>query len=199
MVNLKIFNKWDVSQVKLQDLGLINYITVTPMLVPKTTGRHEEKQFYKSRVNIVERLINKLFVSGHRGKKHKLNSGFNVGKTITSANIVKKAFEIIEKRMNVNPVQVLVTAVENSAPMEEVISYQKGGIFVREAVVTSPQRRVDLALKHLAQGTYKASKNSKKKAFEVLSEQLMLAYKNDATCMAISEKTRREKEARGAR
>ncbi|MCK5177248.1 MAG: 30S ribosomal protein S7, partial [Candidatus Aenigmarchaeota archaeon] len=146
-----------------------------------------------------ERLINKLFVVGHKGKKHKITSGHNVGKTYRTMNTVIEAFEIIEQKTKKNPIEVLVGAMQNSAPIEEVISFQRRGIIVRDIVLTSPQRRLDLALRHTCQGTYRTSFNSKKKASAALSDELMNAYNNNAKSYAITEKERREKEAMGAR
>ncbi len=200
MAEIKFLNKWSFEGVEVRDPGLVNYINLKPVIVPKTGGRHARQQFYKSKLNIVERLINKLFVPGHKGKRHKTTSGHNVGKTINVMGIVDEAFEIIAKKTGKNPIEVLVRAIENAAPLEEVITYQRGGIFVREPVVTSPQRRVDLALRHIAQGTYQKSFNSKKSAAEALAEEILGAYNKDANVSyAYSEKIRREKEAASSR
>lgn len=197
--DIKIFNRWSTEAVEVEDEGLKAYISLEPVMFPKTGGRHARKQFHKSRLNIVERLIGKLFVAGHRGKKHKFTSGRNVGHTYTAMRTVEDAFSIIEKKTGRNPVEVLVRAIEKTAPIEEAISYQRGGSFAREAVVTSPQRRVDLALRHITQGTFASSRTSRKTAGQALAEQIMLAYKEDSGCLAVSEKVRREREALGAR
>ena len=199
MSEIKLFNKWSYDGIKVKDPGIAEYVSITPVIVPRTSGKYASTQFYKSKMNVVERLLNKLFVSGHRGKKHKLTSGRNVGKTQNAANIIKEAFAIIEEKTKKNPIEVLVNAVENSAPLEEAISYQRGGIFVREGVVTSPQRRVDLALKHIAQGTQTKSSRSKKSAGTALAEEIMAAARGETASFAYSEKMRREKEASGAR
>ncbi len=196
---VKLFDKWECENIEVKDLGIAKYIKLQPVMVPRSGGKHEKKQFYKSRLHIVERLMNKLFVSGHRGKKHKISSGNNIGKSFRMYKTVKEALEIIEQRTKKNPVEVLVRAIENAAPIEEVITFQKGGIFAREGVVTSPQRRVDLVLKHLAQGTYQKSFKSKKSAAQCLADEIILTHNNDSKTFAISEKMRREKEASGAR
>lgn len=196
---MKLFNKWSSENIEVKDKGISKYINLDPVIIPKSGGRHAQQQFYKSKIHIVERLINKLFVSGHRGKKHKFSSGYNVGKTFRVCNTVKNAFDLIEKQTKENPIQVLIIAIENAAPVEEVVSHQKGGMFIRGAVITAPQRRVDLALKHIAQGTYQKSNRSKKSAAECLANEIILAYKNDSSSLAISEKIRREREAAGAR
>ncbi len=69
----------------------------------------------------------------------------------------------------------------------------------REGVVTSPQRRVDLALRHIGQGTFSSSVKNRKPAAKCLADEILLAYKNDMKSKAVSERQRREKEAHGAR
>lgn len=199
MTEIKLFNRWSTKDVKVSDPGLDNCINLTPKIVPKSGGRHAKNPFYKSKLNITERLINKMFVAGHKGKKHKFTSGHNVGNTTKTAKILMDSFSIIEEKVKKNPVEVMVKAVENSAPHEEVLTYQRGGIFARESVVTAPQRRIDLALKNLAQGAYQRSRKSKKSAEQGLSEELIAAYKNDPTSIAIQDKMRRDKEATGSR
>lgn len=195
---LLLFNRWDLSGVKIEDAGLRNYINLTPIVVPRTSGRFTT-DFNKNRMNIVERLMNKLMVPGHRGKKHKLSSGRCPASTNAIYLSVKKALEIIEKRTKTNPVQVLVRAIENSAMLEEIASYRLGGIIARQAVITSPQRRVDLALRHLTQGIYKSGFKSKRSFAEVIADELIAASNNDPKSFAIQERTRAEREAEGAR
>ena len=195
---VKYFDKWAVDDIKVE-VGLKDYITLTPVFFPKTGGKNAKTAFGKSKTNIVERLINKLFVVGHKGKKHKITSGQNVGNTYRCMNIVIDAFDRIEKQTKKNPVEILVNAVQNSAPIEEVISFQKRGIIVRDIVLTSPQRRVDLALRHISQGSYKTCFNNKKTASTSLGEEIINASNNNAKSYAITEKERREKEAMGAR
>ena len=150
-------------------------------------------------MNIVERFMNKLMVPGHRGKKHKITSGRLVGNTVNLYNHIIRAFEEIEKRTGKNPVLVLVRAIENSSPIEEVASYRMGGIIARNAVVITPQRRVDIALRYLTQGIYKSGFKSKRPLWGVIADELIAAYQNDPKSFAISERNRLEKEAEGAR
>jgi len=195
---VKLYDKWDLNEVEVHDKGLERYICLDDIMVPKSKGRHAKKQFYKSDVNIVERLLNKMYVAGHRGKKHKISSGHNIGKSNKLLGIIKKAFEMIEEEEGENPVQVLVTAIENSSPTEEVVTYQKGGIMARKAVIISPQRRVDLALRMITQGAYENRTAESLDADQALAEEIMKAY-NEESCRAIRERKRREREAEGAR
>ncbi len=194
-----LFNRWDISDAVVSDLGLKSYMNLTPIIVPRTGGKYGPKRGQKYKVPIVERFMNKLMVSGHRGKKHKLTSGHHVGKIPNLYNQVKEAFIIIEKRTSKNPIQVLVTAVENSALLEEVASYRLGGTIARNSVITSPQRRLDIALKHLTQGIYRSSFRSKQSLARVIANDLIAASTNDPKSFAVSERNRIEREAEGAR
>lgn len=199
MEGIKMFDKWDCDEVEIEDPGLRRYINLDNIMAPKSRGRHPDKQFYKADVQIVERLLNRLYVAGHRGNKHKISSGHNVGKSEKLWTMIEDAFEIIEEEIGENPVQVFVKAIENSAPEEEVVSYQRGGVIAREAVIVSPQRRVDLALRMLAQGAYENRLSAEGDAEEYLAEEIIGAYENNSSVRAVRDKQRREREAEGAR
>ena len=199
MDGIKLFDKWDCDEVELDDPGLRRYVNLENIMAPKSRGRHPDKQFYKADVQIVERLLNRLYVAGHRGNKHKISSGHNVGKSEKLWTLIEDAFEIIEEETGENPVQVFTKAIENSAPKEEVVSYQRGGVIAREAVIVSPQRRVDLALRMLAQGAYENRLSAEGDAEEYLAEEIIGAYENDSSVRAVRDRQRREREAEGAR
>lgn len=200
MTEIKIFNKWAIEGVEVLDIGLKKYIGLQAIFVPKSGGRYSKQQLHKSKMHIVERLINKLMVPGHRGKKHTITSGRVVGKYFTNYKTVKKAFERIEEVTKKNPVEVLVRAIENAALREEIANYQVGGIIVRRAVITSPQRRVDIALKNIVQAAYRKSFGKKDDIVSTLTAEIIGAYNNDKSKSdAIGERERLEKEAEGAR
>jgi small subunit ribosomal protein S7 len=196
---LLTFGRWDASDAEIGDDGLVRYINLENILAPRSKGRHTERQFYKADVPIVERLLNRLYVAGHRGKKHYITSGHNTGSSSKLWNTIEDAFEIIEEETGENPFQVLVDAIENSSPTEEVVTYQRGGVRARKAVLVAPQRRVDLALRLLAQGAYENRLANGDKADEVLAQELILAADGDDSARAVREKERREREAEGAR
>ncbi len=197
---MKFFDRWSVSGVEVGDPGLRNYINLQPKLTPKSGGRNAKKQFYKSKVSIVERLMNKMMVPGHRGKKHVFTSGRAGGKYFTEYRIVKNVFEKLEQITKKNPLEVFVRAIENSALREEIAAYQVGGIIVRRAVITSPQRRVDLALKNIVQASYRKSFGKKESMADALANEITAAYNNDASkSESIKERERIERESEGAR
>jgi len=88
-------------------------MTVTP--IAHTMGRHASKQFKKSEISLVERMINRL-----------MQTDENTGKKQQATRIVRDAFDIIHERTEENPVQILVTAVENAAPREETVRLKYG-------------------------------------------------------------------------
>jgi len=194
-----LFNRWDISQVRAEDPGLVNYINLSLVIVPRSGGKHATTAFHKNKMNIVERFMNKLMVPGHRGKKHKRTSGRCVGHTVGLYNDMKEALAIIEKRTSKNPVQVLVKAIENGALMEEVAAYRMGGIIARQAVIVSPQRRLDMSLRHLTQGIYRSKFKNRVPLPEVIASEILAASSGDAKSFAIQERNRIEKEAEGAR
>lgn len=200
MSDIKLFGRWGFEGVEVKDPGLKYYINLKPVLIPRSSGKFAKQKFHKSQMNIVERFANKLMVSGHRGKKHLITSGRNTGKTQTIFNIMKDVFEKIEGRTKENPLRVFIGAIENAALREEITSYQMGGIMVRKAVVTSPQRRVDHALAIIVQSAYRKSFGKKSSMADELVNEIVAAYKNDASkSEAIKEKERIEREAGGAR
>jgi small subunit ribosomal protein S7 len=199
-MEMKIFGRWTTQGVEVKDLGLKKYINLQPVMAPRSGGRHAKQQFHKSKMSIVERLMNKLQIPGHRSKKHVITSGKCVGKTEIHFKIVKEAFERIEEKTKKNPIEVLVAAIENSALREEITQYQVGGMMVRRAVVTSPQRRVDLALSNIVQTAYRKSFGKKDSIVDSLVNEILGAYANDASkSEAVKEKERIERESEGAR
>ncbi len=200
MADIKLFDKWDVSGIQVNDAGLKNYINFSPRLFPKSSGRFSKQQFYKSKMNIVERLINKMMVPGHKGRKHYHSSGRVVGRYITTYKIVKDAFDKIYEKTKKNPIEVLIRAIENAALREEIAGYQVGGIIVRRAVITSPQRRIDIALKIITQASYRKAFGKKETMVDSLTNEIIATYnKDNQKSDAIRERERIEKEAEGAR
>lgn len=196
---MKLFDRWDLEGIKVEDKGLQKYVSLTPVLVPRTGGRRATIRFHKSYTNIVERLMGKLMVAGHRGKKHKLSSGHNPGKTTKVYNIVEKAFDIIEKETKKNPILVFVKAIENAAPREEITTIEYGGARYPKSVDSGPQRRVDMVLKNMAQGSYAKGFKNKKRAERCLADEILNAYNLRMESNAIAKKIELERQADSSR
>ena len=199
MSEIKLFNIWSVEGITIEDKGLKQSVSLQPIIVPRTLGRYAEHRFYKSKANVIERLINKIMTPGHKGKKHFLSSRTVTGKGHTAYNIVKKVFEIIEKEMKLNPVKVFVKALENAAPREEITSIEYGGARYPQAVECSPQRRIDLTLKNMIQGSFQKSFNKKIKFEKALADEIMNAYASSQNSQAISKKLELERQADASR
>ncbi|MEA3378969.1 MAG: 30S ribosomal protein S7 [Nanoarchaeota archaeon] len=199
MSAIKLFNKWDTSGITILDRGLQGYINLQPIIIPKTGGRNVKVVFHKSKTHIVERLINKLMVPGHKGKKHKLTSGHCCGKGNNKYQIVEKMLKIIENKTSQNPVEILVRAIENAAPREEITTIEYGGARYPKAVECAPQRRIDIALRMFVQGAYAKSFNKKKRIEECLADEVLKAYNLDNTSNAIAKKLELERQADASR
>lgn len=196
---IKAFNRWDVEGIKVTDPGVIDFITLDPKIVPKTGARYAGQRFYKSKVFIVERLINKVMVPGHKGKKHWRSSGHCSGKKTLAYKAVEDAFEIVEQKLKKNPVEVFVLGVEKACPREEIVTIEYGGARYPKSVEVAPQRRVDLVLRYMAQGAYGKSFRSKVSLAQALAEEIMAAYQASAKSSAIARKRDLERQAASAK
>ena len=193
---LLLFRKWDLSDIAIQDKGLKNVISLRQSIMPLTFGRSALKRFNKADVNIVERLINKLM---HFGKKYAKNTGRMAGKKIHAINTMKTAFDIIHLKTGKNPVEVLVRAVEHSAPNEDTTRIVYGGTAYHVSVDVAPVRRIDLALKFIADGVRDATFSNPKAIEEHLAEHLILAAANDADAPSVKKKHELERVAQASR
>lgn len=194
---IKLFEKYSFDGVVVNDLGLKNIISLKPVIVPKTSGRLSQQRLARARMSIVERLISHLMVPGHRGKKHLRTSKLMSGRFNTASNLVERAFDMMSKD-GLNPLQVLVKAIENSAPREEVMTLLIGGQRLAKQVDTAPIRRVDLALRWIAEGTYQLSATGKK-ADRALYEILTQAANNQDIAFPISKRIDTERQAASSR
>ena len=183
----RIFGKWGL-EVEIEDPGLVRYISLSPIHVLHTMGRHEHHKFHKSRLNIVERLINNL-----------MRPGKNAGKKARAIKFVKNAFEIIHLETGQNPMQILVQAVVNSAPCEDTTRIRYGGIAYHQAVDISPQRRVDLALRFITEGARRAAFNNPRPFEECLAEEIIKGANKDTASHAVQKRNEMERVARHAR
>jgi small subunit ribosomal protein S7 len=185
---IKLFQKWSFKDAKVVDIGLQRYLNLTPMTTPHSMGRHEHQRFRKASVNIVERLINNL-----------MRPGKNSGKKAKTANIVKQAFEIIYLRTGKNPIEVLVKAVENCSPCEDTTRVSYGGVVYHLSVDVAPQRRIDLAIRHITEGASAASKNNPLSIQEAVANELVLAANKDIKSAGIAKRNEIERVAQSSR
>lgn len=198
-MDVKLFNQWSFDGIKVEDPGLQKYISLEPIIMPKTGARYVGSRFQKSEANIIERFVNKLMVSGHKGKKHYITSGHNTGKAANALEIMKNTMRIIEERTKKNPILVIVKALENAAPREEIITIEYGGARYPKAVECAPQRRIDVAIRYMTQGCFQKAFNKGKKAHATLAEEIINAYNLSNQSAAISKKMELERQADSSR
>lgn len=185
---IKIFEKWGTQDIEVGDPGLEKYLSVKPMLFPHSGGRHEHKRFRKSALSIVERLVNNMMRPGRTG-----------GKKTKAIGIVRNALEIVSLKTGKNPVEILVKAVVNTAPAEDVTRIAYGGIVYPISVDISPQRRIDIALRFMADGARQASFSNPKTIDECLAEEIIYAGQRDNRSFAVRKRDEMERVALASR
>jgi len=193
---IQLFHKLDATEIVINDPGLKNVISLKPAVIPVTFGRHEHQRLKKAEVNIVERLANKMM---HFGKKYAKNTGRMGGKKARMLNIVKTAFEIIHLETGKNPVELLVRAIENSSPNEDTTRIVYGGVVYHVSVDVAPLRRVDLALRFIAEGVRVSTYSSPQAIEEALAKEIILASNNDMASHAVKKKNEQERIAMASR
>jgi small subunit ribosomal protein S7 len=195
---MKIFGLFDMSEVKVEDPGLKNYVNLSSMIMPKNRGR-ERTRFSKANINILERIINLLQVPGHRGKKHKIMTNQATGKWGKNALVLIKSLKIVEQKTGKNPLQVLVTAIEKSAPRDEITTIEYGGARYPQAVDVSPSRRVNLAVRNIVHGAQDKSFGKKAKIEATLADEFIAASIESNESFALTKRIETEKMADSAR
>ncbi|HVP40703.1 MAG TPA: 30S ribosomal protein S7 [Candidatus Krumholzibacteriaceae bacterium] len=184
LTEITLWGKWSFKGIEVKDQGLQRYISLHPVYLPHSMGRHEHKRFHKAEVNIVERLANNL-----------MQPGKNAAKKTRTLNVLKNAFEIIQLNTGKNPIEILIKAVENAAPCEDTTRLSYGGIVYLMAVDISPQRRVDMALRLICEGARKNAFSNAKPLEECLAEELTLAANQDVKSHAVSKRYEMERVA----
>ena len=196
-INMLLFNKWDTSEISIEDEGLKNVILIQPfMTIPITFGRHEHQRLKKSEVHIIERLANKLM---HFGKRYAKNTGRMGGKKARVIKVVKTALDIIYLETGKNPAELLIRAIENTAPNEDTTRIVYGGVVYHVSVDVSPLRRVDLALRFIAEGVRISTYSNPQAIEEVLAKEIILASTSDMNSYAIKKKNEQERIAMSSR
>jgi len=183
-----LFGKFDVSGVLVKDVGMARYMDTSAVAVPHTGGKHATKPFAKAKMSIVERLINGM-----------MRTEDFTGKKLKAYRAVENSFDIIQKKTQKNPLQMLVDGLQHVAPREEVTRLQYGGISVPKAVDVAPARRVDLALRYICNGALEQSHKSKKPIEECLADEIIGAANNDMNVFSVSKKEEIERVASSAR
>jgi small subunit ribosomal protein S7 len=107
--------------------------------------------------------------------------------------------DIIAIRTKKNPIEILVRAIENAAPAEDVTRIAYGGIVYPISVDIAPQRRVDIALRYITNLSRQASHNNPKTVDECLADELILAAARDPKSASVKKRDEIERIALASR
>jgi small subunit ribosomal protein S7 len=199
----KLFGKYSVENIEIKDMSLAQNISLKPILVPHTFGRHTRKALGKTQVNVIERIANKLMRGGTGEKtsgKVIRTHGRLQGKKLRTLRVVEEALDIVEKETKENPVQVLIRALENAAPREDVTRVSHGGVSYQIAVDISATRRLDMALRNMALAALMGAFNKPKSLSKALADEIMSTAKGDMQASyAIKKRDETERMSRSAR
>ena len=117
------------------------------------------------------------------------------GKKSTATTIVYDAFEMIQDRMNQEPLEVFEQAMQNASPILEVKPRRVGGATYQVPVEVSADRRTSLAMRWILAA---ARARSGRSMAEKLASELMDAANNTGAAVRRREETHRMAEANRA-
>jgi small subunit ribosomal protein S5e len=191
MLLIKLFNKWQYTNLEINDLSLAPYLFVSDRFsafVPHSAGSYNKKKFNRSRCPIIERIVCALMMHGR-----------NNGKKIKAIKILKQAFEIINLLTEKNPIQILINAIINSGPKEDSTRIGSAGTMRRQAVDVSPFRRINISIHLLTSGAREAAFRNVKTMSECLADELINASKGSSNSYAVKKKDEIERIAKANR
>jgi small subunit ribosomal protein S7 len=118
------------------------------------------------------------------------------GKKETARQIVYGALNLIKDQAKTeNPIEVLETAIKNTAPIMEVRSRRVGGANYQVPVEVRPDRRLALSLRWIIEG---ARGKKGKPMKEKLADELIASAKNEGEAVKKRENTHKMAEANKA-
>ncbi len=129
---------------------------------------------------IVTKLINQIMLDGKKG---------------TAQSIVYGAFDIIKEKMNQEPLDVFMQALNNVMPVLEVKARRVGGANYQVPMEIRPERRQTLAIRWIVLCTRKRSERETEKK---LAAELMDAYNSTGGAFKKKEDMHRMAEANKA-
>jgi small subunit ribosomal protein S7 len=125
-----------------------------------------------------------------------INYVMNEGKKNTARKIVYTAFDLIKEKAKVeDPMEVFETALKNAGPTMEVRSRRVGGANYQVPREVRPERRAYLSMKWIIDAA-KAKKG--KPMAEKLSEEILMASKNEGEAIRKRENVHKMAEANKA-
>ena len=147
------------------------------------------RRAYKKHIIAPDRLYNDLEVAKF------VNKVMQDGRKSVAQRIVYTAFDIIKAQTKKEPLEVFKMAIENASPLLEVKPKRIGGATYQVPMEVRGERKLALATKWILDAA--RSKKGKPMA-EKLSEELILASKNEGNAMKKKADTHRMAEANKA-
>ena len=125
-----------------------------------------------------------------------INYVMQEGKKNTARRIVYTAFDLIKQKAKIeNPMEIFDTALKNTGPTMEVRSRRVGGANYQVPREVRPERRIYLSMKWIID----AAKSKKGKPMaEKLSEEIIMASKNEGDAVKKRENVHKMAEANKA-
>lgn len=117
------------------------------------------------------------------------------GKKTTAARIVYQSLTMIDDRLKKNPLEVFEGAIKNVEPLLEVRSRRIGGATYQVPMEVRPNRRLSLAMRWLVRAA--RAKQGRPMA-EFVAQELIDAYNQTGTAMAMRERMHKMAEANRA-
>ena len=117
------------------------------------------------------------------------------GKKSTAENVIYKTFDNIQKEAKEDPLMVFKKALENAAPLLEVISKRIGGANYQVPREVRPGRKFFLACHWIIEA---ARKRKGKSMDKKLAEEFLAAYKNEGAAIKKKQNVHRMAEANRA-
>ena len=110
---------------------------------------------------VVTKLVNQVMLDGKKG---------------IALNIVYSAFDIIRERMDAEPLEVFLKALENVKPVLETKSRRVGGATYQVPMEIRPDRRQTLAIRWLV--SFARKRGGEKEMEKKLASEIIDAYNN---------------------
>ena len=134
---------------------------------------------YKSKV--VTKLVNQVMESGKKG---------------LAQRIVYGSFDIIKEKMDLEPIEVFNTALENIKPVLETKSRRVGGATYQVPMEIRPDRRQTLAIRWIVM--FARKRGGEKEMNKKLASELLDAYNNAGGAVKRKDEMHRMAEANKA-
>jgi len=130
---------------------------------------------------VVTKLVNQVMLDGKKG---------------IALNIVYGAFDIIRERMDAEPLEVFMKALENAKPVLETKSRRVGGATYQVPMEIRPDRRQTLAIRWIV--SFARKRGGEKEMEKKLASEIIDAYNNAGGAIKKKDEMHRMAEANKA-